>query len=125
VEQRRSARVQPLANVLVYQGDSKPFSAQVRSVNRGGLFVAAEPQKLDPYTYVELELTSGVGERLRSHRFPALVVRRTEDGAGLKVDAADPITAAALAEMTETAVDQVLALGWQTPTGGRTQPQSA
>lgn len=93
------------ATILVHSRDSKPFTAEIRHVHGRGMFIAADPQRLATHTYVEIEFTSAPDSRVTPGRFPALVSYKTNEGAGLLVDMADPVISLALARLADEPLD--------------------
>lgn len=86
-DDRQSRRMETQAELLLYHQGVPAGSGKASDVSMDGLFVRTGPLDINRDDFVEVEYRTPSGTK--SYRFPAVVVRKEEDGIGLYVERED------------------------------------
>lgn len=81
----------PLSGVvMVYARDGSSARTVLREASISGMFVEASPQLFCCNSVVDIEMTLPGTAGLRTYRWKAMVIRKTEQGIGLMFDQVRP-----------------------------------
>ena len=83
-ERRRVSRTSTKARAYVSRQGMPRFKGKVRDLSSTGAFVATGPLPIRERHVVKLNLVLDLGNVVRLHNRPAIVVRRSREGVALK-----------------------------------------
>jgi len=83
-ERRRNPRTPTQVKAYLSRRGHPRYRGHVRDLSAAGAFVATGPVTIPEQHVVEIDLVMHTGVIARIHRRPAIVVRRSEEGIGLK-----------------------------------------
>lgn len=96
VERRHGRRIALASTALVFRRGQAIRLGSIRDLSLSGLYLYVDGPLLPRYATVELGFNVGRPGRMHFARLPAMVVRADDVGVGMRFDAVDPATQAAV-----------------------------
>lgn len=90
MEHRLGIRHPVAVATILYPRESVPVIGLAREVSISGMFVEVAPRKLVMNSLLEVEISLPTHEAGKTFRWLAMVIRKTENGAGLMFDRLRP-----------------------------------
>lgn len=126
MEHRCGTRQAVSAAVTLYPHDCEPVLGRIQEASISGMFVATAPHLFCENGVIDVEVTVPGTAALRTYRWQAMVVRRTENGLGLMFDRVRPPAIAHLLHARQSEMPRTLPADNVTPlrpARGERQPQ--
>jgi hypothetical protein len=105
MEHRRASRHAIRTSVVLHPRGVPPVFSSTVDISISGMFVTAEPKLFTPNSIIDVEVTLPAAAGLRTYRWPAMVIRKTEAGVGLMFDRVRPPAIVALIDKFQTDPD--------------------
>lgn len=115
MEHRLGTRRAVATAVLLHRPEAAAVAGRTREVSVSGMFVETAPQAFAANSVIDVELTLPASTGLRTYRWKAMVIRKTEAGLGLMFDRLRPPAISRLLDSLEGGLPAVSRAAPQRP----------